>query len=97
LLYFFQNAKLPDGRDTIEASELNFKNVNRHHAGTYVCTANNGFGREVKEKIHLDVDYSPEIEVEEVFIHAKEANEVSETDWDPWQVLFTRTRLPALA
>jgi hypothetical protein len=70
------NAKLPDGRDTIEASELNFKNVNRHHAGTYVCTANNGFGREVKEKIHLDVDYSPEIEVEEVFIHAKEANEV---------------------
>ena len=73
---FFQNKKLPDGSAQIEATELSFKNVNRHHSGTYVCTANNGFGKAVKEKIHVEVEYSPEVEVEEYFIHATETNKV---------------------
>ena len=72
----FQNKKLPDGSAQIEATELSFKNVNRHHSGTYVCTANNGFGKAVKEKIHVEVEYSPEVEVEEYFIHATETNKV---------------------
>jgi len=50
------NKKLPDGREKLEATELSFLNVDKRHAGTYVCTANNGFGTEVKEKIHLDVE-----------------------------------------
>jgi len=70
------NKKLPDGREKLEATQLSFKNVNRRHAGTYVCTANNGFGTEVKEEIRLDVEYQPEVEVEEVFIHAMENNKV---------------------
>jgi len=70
------NKKLPDGSAQIEATELSFKNVNRHHSGTYVCTANNGFGKAVKEKIHVEVEYSPEVEVEEYFIHATETNKV---------------------
>ena len=74
--FFFQNKKLPDGSAQIEATELSFKNVNRHHSGTYVCTANNGFGKAVKEKIHVEVEYSPEVEVEEYFIHATETNKV---------------------
>merc|ERR1711976_283226 len=69
------NKKLPDGSAQIEATELSFKNV-RHHSGTYVCTANNGFGKAVKEKIHVEVEYSPEVEVEEYFIHATETNKV---------------------
>ena len=71
-----QNKKLPDGRQELRATELSFKNVNKHHAGTYVCTADNGFGQVVKEKITLDVEYSPEVEVEEYFIHATEQNQV---------------------
>ena len=34
-------------------------------------TANNGYGTEVKEDIRLDVNYAPEVEVEEYFIHAR--------------------------
>ena len=60
----------------MEATELSFKNVNKRHAGTYVCTANNGFGTEVKEEIRLDVEYKPEVDVEELFIHAMENNKV---------------------
>ena len=55
---------------------MSFKKVNKRHAGTYVCTANNGFGTEVKEEIRLDVEYAPEVEVEEVFIHAMSNNKV---------------------
>lgn len=70
------NKKLPDGKEKLDASEITFRKVNKHHAGTYVCTANNGFGQEVKEKIHLDVEFSPEVEVEEYFIHATEKKQV---------------------
>ena len=39
---------LPDGKEKLDASEITFRKVNKHHAGTYVCTANNGlFGQEV--------------------------------------------------
>ena len=75
-IIFLQNKKLPDGKEKLDASEITFRKVNKHHAGTYVCTANNGFGQEVKEKIHLDVEFSPEVEVEEYFIHATETNQV---------------------
>ena len=60
----------------MEATELTFKKVDKRHAGTYVCTANNGFGTEVKEEIRLDVEYKPEVDVEELFIHAMENNKV---------------------
>ena len=91
-----QNKVLPDGSKQIEANELTFKNVDRHHSGTYVCTANNGYGmniefwiykwyfiiwnyilgQEVKDKIHVEVEYSPEVVVEEYFIHATETKKV---------------------
>ncbi len=67
---------MPDGRERIQATELAFKNVDRHHSGVYICTANNGFGQEAKERIQLDVEFAPEVEVEEVFIHAIEQNQV---------------------
>ena len=67
---------LPDGKEKLDASEITFRKANKHHARTYVCTANNGFGQEVKEKIHLDVEFSPEVEVEEYFIHATEKKQV---------------------
>ena len=51
ILVFFlclQNKVLPDGSKQIEANELTFKNVDRHHSGTYVCTANNGYGMNIE-------------------------------------------------
>ena len=54
---------LPDGKEKLDASEITFRKVNKHHAETYICTANNGFDREVIEKLHLDEEFSTEVEV----------------------------------
>lgn len=67
---------LPDGSTTVVASELVYPNVNRHHAGIYMCAANNGYGQEAKEKIEVVVEYEPEVSVEEMFIHAKDGDTV---------------------
>ena len=83
-----QNKKLPDGRDKIEGNEISFRKVDRHHSGTYVCTANNGYGQEVREKIHLEVEFAPEVEVEEYFIHVTEENQVKSQDYPVSIVLF---------
>jgi len=68
--------KLPDGSMKMRADELNFLNVNHRHSGVYVCTADNGFGEPVKEKIEVNVEFQPEVEVEEVFIHATQGNAI---------------------
>ncbi|XP_059095323.1 lachesin-like isoform X2 [Tigriopus californicus] len=67
---------MPSGEKTIEASELTFTNVGRRHSGTYICTADNGFSQEVQDKIEVEVEYQPDVEVEEVFIHASTGNQV---------------------
>ena len=43
--YFSQGKHLPDGSTTVVARELVYPNVNRHHAGVYMCAANNGYGQ----------------------------------------------------
>lgn len=67
---------MPDGRMTLEGNRLTFENVNRKHSGTYECRANNGYGTDATERIVVDVEYVPEVEVEEVFIHAEAGNRV---------------------
>lgn len=67
--------KMPDGSDEIVGEEFVIKNVNRHHAGVYRCTADNGFSKQASKDIELKVVYKPEIEVEEVFIHTKAGSE----------------------
>jgi hypothetical protein len=34
-----------DGRKEIEADELTFNKVDRHHGGIYECVADNGYGK----------------------------------------------------
>lgn len=68
--------KMPDGRMEIEAEELSFKSVTRQHSGTYECVADNGFGQPARQTIHVDVDYLPEVEAEEIFVHASTGNNV---------------------
>ena len=73
----FQGKSMPNGRETMRGSELTFVNVNRRHSGTYVCKADNGFSVAAEDKITVDVEYKPEVIVEEVFIHAKTGNQVT--------------------
>jgi len=63
--------RLPDGKTEIEGETLSFVNVNRHHSGRYQCTADNGYGKPATQEIMLQVDYSPEVEATEIFVHAK--------------------------
>jgi len=67
--------KMPDGSDEVKGEEVIINKVDRHHAGVYRCTADNGFGNQASKDIDLRVLYKPEIEVEEVFIHTKAGNE----------------------
>ena len=39
-----RSKKMPGGSDQVEGGELSFSSVTRHHAGHYVCSADNGFG-----------------------------------------------------
>eukprot|EP00096_Caligus_rogercresseyi_P011427 TRINITY_DN4490_c0_g1_i3.p1 TRINITY_DN4490_c0_g1~~TRINITY_DN4490_c0_g1_i3.p1 ORF type:complete len:490 (-),score=111.68 TRINITY_DN4490_c0_g1_i3:1234-2703(-) len=68
--------KLPDGSESFEANELVFHGVTRHHSGTYQCSGDNGYSTPAMETIEVAVKYAPEIEVEEIFIHAKTGKEV---------------------
>ena len=62
---------MPDGSNEIESEIVTFSDVTRHHAGTYVCSASNGHGKEASKKVEVNVEYSPEMEVGEVFVHTK--------------------------
>ena len=62
---------MPDGSNNIESEIVTFSDVTRHHAGTYVCSASNGHGKEASKKVEVNVEYSPEMEVGEVFVHTK--------------------------
>ncbi len=44
-----QNKRMPDGGHFVEGSELTFTSVSRHEAGTYECTADNGYGMQVSQ------------------------------------------------
>ena len=62
---------MPNGLHEIESEVVTFSDVSRRHAGTYVCSANNGHGKEASKQIKVNVEYSPEMEVGEVFVHTK--------------------------
>lgn len=62
---------MPDGSSEIQSDVVTFSNVNRKHAGTYRCTADNGHGREASKTVEVAVEYRPEIEVTEMFVHSQ--------------------------
>lgn len=65
-----------DGRKEIEADELTFNKVDRHHGGIYECVADNGYGKPATQQIELEVEYAPEVTAQEIFVHAKSGNNV---------------------
>ncbi|CAG9837735.1 unnamed protein product [Diabrotica balteata] len=56
-----KNNLLPDGVQTAVTPVLSLDRVDRHQAGVYQCTANNGVGEDVSEQIVLHVLYSLKI------------------------------------
>lgn len=67
--------KMPDGQDFIESEVVTFSRVNRKHEGTYRCTASNGHGNEATKNVEVVVEYAPEIEVTEMFVHSQEGQD----------------------
>ncbi|XP_066255817.1 limbic system-associated membrane protein-like [Euwallacea similis] len=70
-----KNNLLPGGDQTVIASVLTMDKVDRHHAGTYQCTASNGIGPEAFKQVVLHVLYPPEISVENPVVHSAEGLE----------------------
>jgi len=68
--------RLPDGSVELEGEELMISNVDRHDAGVYRCTADNGFTQQAAKEIELKVMYQPEIQVQEVFVHTNTGKDV---------------------
>lgn len=62
--------KMPDGTADIESEVVIFREVTRKHAGTYKCTASNGHGSEASKLVEVVVEYGPEVEVTEMFVHS---------------------------
>merc|ERR1711892_1193337 len=55
--------KMPGGEEEVVGNILHFPEVTRHHAGHYLCQADNGFGPEpVRKEIKLEVHHAPKVE-----------------------------------
>lgn len=68
--------KMPDGSASRSETEIMYTKVTRKHEGTYKCTASNGSGNDASKTIKVVVEYEPEIEVQEVFIHSQTGDSV---------------------
>eukprot|EP00090_Calanus_glacialis_P015493 TRINITY_DN24450_c0_g1_i1.p1 TRINITY_DN24450_c0_g1~~TRINITY_DN24450_c0_g1_i1.p1 ORF type:complete len:485 (-),score=135.14 TRINITY_DN24450_c0_g1_i1:279-1733(-) len=66
---------MPDGSSEIESDMVTFSDVSRKHAGIYKCSATNGHGKEASKQVEVVVEYSPEVEVTEVFVQTKTGDE----------------------
>ncbi|XP_049963885.1 lachesin-like isoform X1 [Schistocerca serialis cubense] len=66
---------LPTGEKSVEGFSITLEKIDRHQAGVYQCTANNGVGDPVTVDMTLDVLYPPEIEVERSWVHSGEGYE----------------------
>eukprot|EP00090_Calanus_glacialis_P008370 TRINITY_DN16689_c0_g1_i3.p1 TRINITY_DN16689_c0_g1~~TRINITY_DN16689_c0_g1_i3.p1 ORF type:complete len:384 (+),score=85.09 TRINITY_DN16689_c0_g1_i3:212-1363(+) len=55
--------KMPGGEEEVVGNILHFPEVTRHHAGHYLCQADNGFGpTPVTKEIKLEVHHAPKVE-----------------------------------
>uniref|UniRef100_A0A8D8LSB1 Lachesin n=1 Tax=Cacopsylla melanoneura TaxID=428564 RepID=A0A8D8LSB1_9HEMI len=69
------NNILPSGEKSIESPTLLIEQANRHHAGIYKCTANNGVGSPASSEVNVKVLFPPEIELERAWVHSGEGYE----------------------
>ena len=58
----FQGKHMPDGRESNEGEKLTLENVSPKHGGIYKCTADNGNGNKVSNRIIVNIEYKPTVE-----------------------------------
>jgi len=65
------------GNLTVPGEVLIMTNISRAFAGDYMCSADNGVGRQpVQESVNLDVLYPPEVTIETSWLHSPEGQPV---------------------
>ncbi|XP_076275848.1 opioid-binding protein/cell adhesion molecule-like [Rhynchophorus ferrugineus] len=65
-----KNNVMPSGDRTIQGLTMMISHVDRHSAGQYQCSADNGVGEPDTKHININVLYAPEIEVERTTVHS---------------------------
>ncbi|XP_044743903.1 lachesin-like [Chrysoperla carnea] len=60
------------GQKIREGFSLTLNKIDRHHAGVYQCTADNGVGEPITVDMQIHVLYPPEINVERSWVHSGE-------------------------
>jgi len=70
------NKKFHDGRKTMMGNSVTFLETTRHHSGVYECLAENSAGTPAKARLHLEITYEPEVEVDETILSMTEGYDV---------------------
>ncbi|KAK5640980.1 hypothetical protein RI129_009527 [Pyrocoelia pectoralis] len=64
-----KNNVLPSGERSVNGLSLVIQHADRHSAGQYQCSADNGVGQPDSRHITLNVRYAPEVEAERATVH----------------------------
>lgn len=64
-----KNNVMPSGERTVQGMTLVIQHADRHSAGQYQCSADNGVGAPDTRHISINVLYPPEVEVERATVH----------------------------
>uniref|UniRef100_A0A1A9WBQ4 Ig-like domain-containing protein n=1 Tax=Glossina brevipalpis TaxID=37001 RepID=A0A1A9WBQ4_9MUSC len=75
-IYWFKKDVFSGPTHLSDSSTLILENVDRHHAGIYQCSADNGVKERVSMDIQLTILSPPEITVEKSWVHAAEGYDV---------------------
>ncbi|XP_029404263.1 limbic system-associated membrane protein [Bactrocera dorsalis] len=75
-IYWFKKDVFAGPTHLSDSSTLILENVDRHHAGIYQCSADNGVKERVSMDIQLTILSPPEITVEKSWVHAAEGHDV---------------------
>ncbi|XP_047481243.1 protein amalgam-like [Penaeus chinensis] len=71
-----QEGTLPSGQRNQEGENVTLDGVDRHHEGTYLCTADNGIGQPASASMTVTVEYPPEIVVEKAVVQTGDGGQV---------------------
>ncbi|KAM7358899.1 limbic system-associated membrane protein isoform 1-T3 [Cochliomyia hominivorax] len=75
-IYWFKKDMFSGPTHLSDSSTLILENVDRHHAGIYQCSADNGVKERVSMDIQLTILSPPEITVEKSWVHAAEGYDI---------------------
>ncbi|CAH1135743.1 unnamed protein product [Ceutorhynchus assimilis] len=64
-----KNNVMPSGERSIQGLTMVIQHADRHTAGQYQCSADNGVGEPDTKHININVLYPPEVEVERTTVH----------------------------